>query len=81
MPVFFPLNWKHKDFVLQFMIKILDLYTFMIDHKSCNMLSKLIKLTLQNTLQQFCDKYCVFRQKSKNTHTKIKHKTFPGAGN
>ena len=47
----------------------LYLYTFIIGHKSCNMLSIINKLTLQKELQNFA--------KSKNTTTtkqKIKHK-------
>jgi len=52
------------------------LYTLMICHKSCNMLSLLNKLILQKILQNVVTKN-VFWTKSKNTTTtkqKIKHK-------
>jgi len=42
----------------------LYLYTLIIDHKSCNMLSILNKLTLQKELQK-CDEKCGFGQKVK----------------
>jgi len=60
------------------------LYTLIIGHKSCNMLSMLNKLILKKRIANFGDKYCVFGQKSKNTTTtkqKSNIKTLAGAGN
>jgi len=54
----------------------LYLYTLMISHKSCKMLSILNKLTLQKDFQNFVTNN-VFTDKSKNkttTKQKIKHK-------
>ena len=51
----------------------LYLYTLIIGHKSCNMLSNIVK-----GIANFCDKQCgFFDKKSKNTTTtkqKMKHK-------
>ena len=55
----------------------LYLYTLIIGHKSCNMLSILNKLTLQEKLQTFMINNVFLDKKSKNTTTtkqKIKHK-------
>jgi len=55
------------------MMLCLYLYSLIISHKSCNMLSILNPLTLQKKLQHCVT--CVLVQKSKNTTTrKIKHK-------
>jgi len=43
----------------------LYLYTLVIGHKSCSMLSILNKLTLHKELQKNCNKACVFGQKVK----------------
>jgi len=54
----------------------LYLYTLIVSHKFCKMLSILNKLTLQKALQN-CVTNSVFMDKSKNTTTtkqKIKHK-------
>ena len=62
----------------------LYLYTLIIGHKSCNMLSIINKLTLQKELQNFMTNN-VFWTKSKNTTTtkqkKIIIKTVDGDGN
>ena len=58
----------------------LYLYTLIIGHKSCNMLSKLHKLILQKKLQNFVTNN-VFWTKSKSTTTKSNIKTIARAGN
>ena len=53
----------------------LYLYTLIISHKSCNLLSILNKLTVQKNAK-VCDTSCVFGQKTnKNTTTKQKNQT------
>ena len=64
----------------------LYLYTLIIGHKYCNMLSTvhciLNKLTLQKKLQNFVKKLCVLDKKIKTQkQQKIEHKTLAGAGN
>ena len=53
----------------------LYLYTLIIDHKSCNMLSILKKLTLQKGLQNFCDKNVLFDKKKIHNNNKTNNQT------
>jgi len=60
----------------------MDLYTLIISHKSCNMLSILNKLIFVKGIANFCDKLCVFGQKIKTQQQNKKSniKTLAGAG-
>jgi len=55
------------------------LYSLIIGHKSCNMLSTLNRLTLQKKMQRFVTKQCVLDKKEKTKKSNIK--TLAKAGN
>jgi len=52
----------------------LYLYTLIIGHKSCNMLSILNKLRLQKKLQNVVTCYVVLDKKAQQNHAKPRHK-------
>jgi len=62
----------------------LYLYTLIIGHKSCNMLSILNKLTFQRELQNIVTNHVLFDKKVKTKQQENKNsniKTLAGAGN